>query len=199
MNDPGPPVSIVFKAEFDEPSKALVESLREKSGLANGSFGLAAALPAAFWTVASENVWKKLQVALDQPVHEILGDVWSWYKPFLEYCNPDRYPPEKSVQKDLLQHTIKAQLYPTVDVQIQGLSKKLVIRFEVDMHLNLKAGTLTIQNGKLMSLGLARIDVEATLKCMGNELLKRKSRTLQLPGDLSFGAGMPIRSQIAAH
>ena len=185
------PVSAAFDLDYDGPTKEQIEAIHQQSELAKKGFGMDGDDSAEYWREAASNVSKALRPALSTPMTSILADGWNKYRPFLKYRDSKRYPPDVPVQEKLLEHTINAKLTPRVKIM---LNQKQVgeVRFTAELSITLEGGTLTIQNGRFMKLRPGNCRVAGTLKCGNAVISKRESRKLELPGEISFGEGIPI-------
>jgi hypothetical protein len=131
---------------------------------------------------------------LDQPVTDLLITAWKKYEPFLEYARAKRSP--MPVQKELLTHTIELTLTPGVKVLLSGKELR-EIKFQIRGALEIEAGTLTIQDGKFMSLGSGKGSASVSLTVFGRTVLERQTKKLEFPGEIRFGSGIPIAPTFA--
>ena len=189
MSERVPTIGSLFDFDFEKPSDDEIAMLREYGGLVAGAFGTPASLAQRYWMAAGANVFRALGQALDRPVTDLLAAGWKKYEPFLVYARAKRS--SVPVQKELLTHTIDLTLSPGVKVMLNG-KEVGEIKFQLKGALELEAGTLTIQDGKFMSLRPGKCWASASLTCAGKRLLERKTSELVLPGEIRFGSGIPI-------
>jgi hypothetical protein len=191
MSEHAPTIGSLLEFDFERPPDAEIAKLREYGGLVAGAFETQPGLTERFWVAAGANVFRALGKALDRPVTELFASGWNHYQPFLEFRDVKRHPPGVPAQKELYTHTIDAALSPSVKVLLNG-KQVGELKFQFVGALKLEAGTLTIQDGKFISLRPGKCWATAALKFAGKPLLERKSKELVLPGELHFGDGIPI-------
>jgi hypothetical protein len=186
-----PVVSGVFDIDYERPSADHLKAVRASACMMGLAGRVGPSVPVQYWASAVTNVLTALQRALGSPLTQILADGWNHYRPFVKYCDSKRYPPDAIVQETLLEHTINAQLRPKVRVLLDQVEVGEV-NFEATITLKLAGGILTIQSGRFRKLQPGKCWVTATLKCEDAQLSEIKSREFRLPGELSFGEGIPI-------
>jgi hypothetical protein len=197
MSERAPTVRSLLEFDFEHPPAKEINKLREYGRLTAGAFGTTSGLSNRFWLAASKNAFSALGQALDRPLTDILASGWQRYEPFLKYADTKRYPPDVAIQHELLTHTIDANLTPRVNVLLDG-QKVGSIKFQLGITLELEAGTLSIQGGRFMSIRPGTCWATAHLNVEDHPLLQRKTSKLELPGEITFGAGIPILP-IGAH
>ena len=122
----------------------------------------------------------------------ILTTAWNKRSDFAKYADPALSPPDKVNRVSLLPHKVKWKARPTVYVSVNHCpAKKLVFSF--DVILDVQGAELKIQGGRFVGMRVGKTTVEGKLAYGEVELIRRKSREYVLPGELSFGAGIPIR------
>ena len=184
-----PTLGSLLAFDFEAPPEEEIDKLREYGRLANGVFESADHLDNMFWMAAGKSAFSALGKALDRPLAEILAGAWNRYQPFLKYCVEP--VSDRPVTEHLLMHQIEASLTPKLKVL---LNKQEVgeIEFRLVVALELDGGALTIKGGRFMSVRPGQCRASATLSCAGKTMIERKTSPLVLPGELDFGAGIPI-------
>ena len=184
-----PTLGSLLEFDFEAPPEQEIDKLREYGRLANGVFESADHLDTVFWYAVGKNAFSVLGKALDRPLTEILAGAWSRYQPFLKYCV--KPVSDQPATEHLLTHKIDASLTPVLKVLLnKGEVGK--IQFKLVIALELEGGALTIKGGRFMSVRPGQCRAAASLSCAGKPLIERKTSPLKLPGELSFGAGIPI-------
>lgn len=148
-------------------------------------------VPAGYWAAVMTQVGAKVREALDIPLVSILGGAWQRYAQFEKYCDRERYPPDVTSVVPLANHTISSTLDPYVEIFADDVSIGR-ISLNVELSIALEGATLSIRDGKFRSLRLVRGNVGGKLSCGDVVLLDLSSRQYELPGEISFGDGIPI-------
>jgi hypothetical protein len=192
MTDRIPLLSAAFSTELDEPTRETVARLRRHARFAAGALGLGRETPGHYLDAAGVNVLRTLQNALTRPIDDILADAWKRYEPFRKYCDKQRYPAGSVSQERLLEHTVEIAARPSVAVLLADI-KVADLEFDVSVALRIDGGTLTIQDAKIMSMRPGDCSVSGKIELEGITLVERKSSKLEVPGEIRFGNGIPIK------
>jgi len=149
--------------------------------------------PPGYWPAVLSQIQHKITEVLDVPISSVIGGAWRKYAPFLKYCDKNRYPPDKTSVVPLADHAISTTFKPFIEI---FADEKVVgkLNFEVDLSILLEGANVSIQDGKFKTLRLVRGRAKAKLSCEGAVLVDLTSGDHELPGEISFGDGFPIRA-----
>lgn len=147
-------------------------------------------VPAAFL----EQMLKQLSDLLHIDIRAILVSAWSKSDEFLDYIDPDKYPPDEKILVPLVEHTITSEHSPSLKSFINQIPIG-EIKFHVDLELVLKGVILKIQNGKIMEVTVGSCDGKGEVKVGDEILLERESSPWELPGSIDLGDGIPIQEK----
>ena len=143
------------------------------------------------WRKLSGMIEEKIDDLLDIPIPDILQRAWKKRKEMLKYTDKDKYPPEVTSMVNLLDHTIKSEHNPYLEVKINGnLIGK--IDFHIVLSLVIKGILLKIQDGKITEITTGTIKGKGSVKCEDYVILEKESETFNLPGSINLGDGIPI-------
>jgi hypothetical protein len=149
-------------------------------------------LPAGFWSGVHAVVAGKLTEVATVPLPKLLAHAWGAYRPFREYADADKYPPDREVLVPVLKHAVHGTLKPTIEIEVQGKCVT-AIHLEVQVTISIDSGALVIKGGRFRELRASSGTVTGTLKCEGATIADKTSDPVKLPGRISFGEGLPIR------
>jgi hypothetical protein len=149
-------------------------------------------VPPGYWPAVLAQIQHKVRDVLDVPITSVMGDAWRKYTPLMKYCDKDRYPPDVTSIVPLADHTINTSFKPFIEIFADEKSVG-TLKFEVALSITLEGGSLSIQDGKFKTLRLIRGRTNGKLSCEGAVLVDLTSRYRELPGEISFGDGFPIR------
>lgn len=144
-------------------------------------------------------VTSRMREVLDVPVPELLAGAWGRYVDLLKFRDAERYPPEKVSVVGLAAHTVRSRHRPCIEIEVSGvLPAPVTLRLELEVELSAKidGAKIAIQGGKIRKLLGGVADLTGTLICAGEEITTAR-RKMNIPGEVSLGAGVPIAPAIA--
>lgn len=148
--------------------------------------------PAPVRAALSRTVDDNVKQMLDVPIGNLIVGAWATARTLAKYSDDRQHPPEEIVLLPLKEHTIKSAHKPSIDVVVNDQSIEAVT-FDLDLALTLQGAMLKIQAGRIRELHVGQCAGRGTLKCGATVLVERKTRTVRLPGVLTFPNGVPIR------
>jgi hypothetical protein len=112
---------------------------------------------------------------------EILAESWKKGKTLLQYCDKEKYPPDKKSLVPILQHTIKTSHEPSMEVSIHGQPiGSLTVKLEASFLI--KGGMLEVQDGKIKKILTGDIEGTCRLQFMGVPIMEKKT-VFRIPGE----------------
>lgn len=144
-------------------------------------------------------VGARLREVLNVPVPDLLAGAWGRYVDLLKFRDAERYPPEKVSVVGLAAHTVRSRHRPCVEIEVAGVLPTPVmlrLEFEVELSAKIEGAKVAIQGGKIRKVLGGTADMVGTLFCAGEEIVTQK-RKMNIPGEVSLGAGVPIAPAIS--
>ena len=175
---PAVPETALISVEADSGMEPVRETLRHVS-----SAGYASTVRSA--------LNDGLRGILSTPLDDVIAGAFARYADLLQYCDASRHPPEKINVVPLMSRDVASTLEPSLDVYINGVRVRS-IPFEVVVSILIESATLKIQGGRIHEIRLGSCTGKASLACSGKTVLEGKTKTIELPGALTFGSGVPI-------
>jgi hypothetical protein len=148
-------------------------------------------------TSAVGQVTDRVRGVFRTPLYKVLAAGWRMHPGCRAFCDPQRYPPGEAHVMELAEHTLGWECEPAVELVVDGLSAAgarplAELNFEVEIETAVRAGVLTIQDARFMSMDAGTLILSTTLRVQGFTIA-RYEMPVDLPGTLRFGAdGEPI-------
>jgi hypothetical protein len=79
----------------------------------------------------------------------------------------------------LMEHTIRSKLEPTVDIEVNGVTKTL-LRLELAAEISVEAVTAVVQSGQVVDIAPGSATAKLTLSAAGVELAKAETQPVEL-------------------
>lgn len=143
------------------------------------------------WPVARDEIIKKVGDLLNVGIPEIMVGAWNKYREILKYADREKYDPEETILVPLVEHTIKSEHHPYLEVLINDKPVGK-IRCDILISLTVKGITLKIQDAKIKEILTGTCKGKGTLKLENCVILEEDTESLPLPGSISLGEGVPI-------
>ncbi len=143
------------------------------------------------WPVALGEVVEQVGSLLDVPLGAIISAAWNKYRVLTKYCDPKKYSPDETFLVPLLEHTITSKHRPYIDVLLDDHPIGR-INFAIDVSLTLKGFIAKVQGGRLREIKVGACKMKGTIACEDFPLLEKESDSVDLPGSIDLGEGVPI-------
>jgi hypothetical protein len=147
-------------------------------------------VPREFWTAIREDFVTSLQEMLNVTIGDILVAAWNSYQGLKECCDPAKHPAGKIVHYPIAQHSIHSVQKPDIDLMV-GNQVVATLAFDVDLCLEFDLAVLAIRDGKIQEIQTGSCTGKGTLSYGAAKLAEVSTRSVSLPGRLTFGAGVP--------
>ncbi len=79
----------------------------------------------------------------------------------------------------LMEHTIRSKLEPTVDIEVNGVTNTL-LRLELAAEISVEAVTAVVQSGQVVDIAPGSATAKLTLSAAGVELAKAETQPVEL-------------------
>ncbi len=143
------------------------------------------------WPVALEEVVKQVGILLNVPLGAVISTAWNKYRVLMKYSDAEKYSPDETFLVPFAEHTITSKHRPYIDVLI-GDRRIGRIDFAIDISLTLKGFIAKVQGGRLREIRVGTCRAKGTIACEDFLLLEKESDSLELPGTINLGEGVPI-------
>jgi hypothetical protein len=144
------------------------------------------------WPVAFDIIVKKITDILDIGILDIMVMAWNKYRMLLKYADREKYPPGETLLVPLVEHTIKSEHRPFIEILINDKPVGKV-EFNITISLMLKGIILKIQDGKIKGVTTGTCKGKGTIKCENIVILEKETAPISLPGSIDLGEGIPIK------
>jgi hypothetical protein len=149
------------------------------------------AVPGLDWDIVGDAVREKIDEIFDVSLVDILSGAWLGYQQIRDCADPDKHPPDETIRLKLTPHEIKSTHRPEIEVRI-GELPPFTIPFEIELKLSLSGPLLVIREAKIRAIDIGTCRASGAVKCNGKTLFERKTREIELPGQIMLGSGISI-------
>jgi hypothetical protein len=143
------------------------------------------------WPIAFEIIVEKIADILNIGILDIMVMTWEKYRILLKYADCKECPPGETFLVPLLEHTIKSEHCPFIEIMINGKPVGK-INFHISICLMIEGMILKIQDGKIKEITTGSCKGKGTVMCENFVILEKKTGPICLPGSISLGEGIPI-------
>lgn len=176
-----------FDENVAEPLRARVRKLAERWPLPSGTLRASAV----------EQVVDRVRERLSPRLYRVLASAWRHHPACQEFCDADRYPPNEVNTVELAQHNVEWACEPAVEIIADGLKgagagRLAQLELKVQVIAAMRAGVVTIQDGRFMKMDAAELTLAAEMSVEGHSVVDIQV-PVRLPGTIRFGEhGEPI-------
>lgn len=143
------------------------------------------------WPVPLDSLLEKIPALLDIQLTDILTTAWNKYRQLRKYTDLEKYPPSESVLVTLAEHKIESVHRPYIEIMIDEVPWKK-INFQITVAMELKGFVLKIQGGKIKEIRTGKLKGTGKIKCEEMVLVEKETESVDLPGTIGLGEGIPI-------
>lgn len=176
-----------FEEHIAEPLRERVRKLAERWPIPAGKLRSAAV----------DQVVDRVRERLSPRLYRVLAAAWRHHPACMEFCDPVKHPPAEVNTVELAQHKVEWACEPAVEVIADGLDSAGMGRlasldFAVEVVAKIRAGVLTIQDGRFMKMEAVELTLVAELS-VEEYPVARFEVPVHLPTTVRFGEhGEPI-------
>lgn len=176
-----------FEERIAGPLRARVQKLAERWPLPGGKLR----------ATAVEQVVDRVRERLSPRLYRVLTSAWRHHPACMEFCDTDKHPPGEVNTVELAQHKVEWACEPAVEViadglEAAGLGRLAALTFEVEVVASIRAGVVTIQDGRFMKMDAMDLSLAAQLRVESYSVVDLEV-PVRLPGTIRFGEhGEPI-------
>ena len=132
------------------------------------------------WTASAPELTKKAAELLNIKVPDILLDGWKKEEELKKILKESSASPDESFYLELIEHTIKSEHHPYIEIIIKGAPVKK-IEFLVIISFNLKGIVLKIKEGVIKEIQAGTCEIEGEFAYQNLTLAKKNLSPLKLP------------------
>lgn len=147
--------------------------------------------PDVKWQVALSGMIDRVGDLLDIGIPDVMVRAWNKSGILKKCLDRKSYDPNETVLVPLAEQTIKSTHRPYVEILVNE-RRVGKIDFEIDVALVVSGIILKIQDAKVKQIVMGTAKGKGTIKCSGLIIIDRKLKTLQMPGVIDLGEGIPI-------
>jgi hypothetical protein len=182
MNNTGTTFREFFGFKDMKLNEAGLEAVKRDAGSVVSSFGV---------NVFADGMKNSITSNFDMSIEGILALTWSKRRELQKYLEK----PEATNYLRLAKTTVNSDHKPEVEILLneKGVAK---LQFEVKFKLDIEGASLTIHEGMIKKITAISGKGSCTISYNSNELYKKESKQIDLPGEVEFNPGIVIRPQV---
>ena len=138
------------------------------------------------WDAVQDVLADKVLEMLDLPLLGVLLSAWKKYR---QIQQTSEGPAGKKVS--LAQHTLRSEHHPYLEIRVKGVPTGR-LNFTIIVELILEGFILTIQDHKITSVQTGSAKGQGSLALETSVVLEKEFGSIQLPGTIQLGEGIPI-------
>ena len=135
--------------------------------------------PALAWPGVPGQVSEGILAFLQMPIGNLGVAAYQKHRQIKEAMSETATSPGTPRVVKLMEHTIQSKLEPTVDIEVEGVTKTL-LRLELKARITVEAVTAIVESGHVVDITPGEATADVTLSASGVELAKAKSRPVDL-------------------
>lgn len=136
------------------------------------------------WIKFTPDLVKNIGELLNIPIPDLFIDSWKKGKAIQDALSESKQSPEKTIEIELVDHTIESEHKPYIEIRIKGIPQPKKINFIIEVSFDLKGFILKIQNGSICEIQPGTCEITGTFKCENILIAEKKSETFKLPGSI---------------
>lgn len=135
--------------------------------------------PVLAWPGVSQEIAGGILAFLEMPIGNLAVSAYQKYRRIEVAKRETAKSPGLRQVVELMEHTIRNKLEPTVDIEVEGLTKRL-LRLELQATISVEAVIAVVESGQLRDIRPGSATAEVTLGAGGIELAKARSQPVDL-------------------
>ena len=148
-------------------------------------------MPRLDWAQIASGLAGKVEAMFDIGLSDVLAGAWRDYRELRDCADPAKHAADEAISLPMVDHVIETTFEPYLEVAI-GARPPLRVTFAISLALELHGVVLRIENAVIRSFRLASCRGGGTVSCEGVAVIERKTRELELPGEIELPGGIPI-------
>ncbi|WAI02216.1 hypothetical protein [Methanogenium organophilum] len=142
-------------------------------------------------SMISDGVREETRELLKSSVKDIIIHAWKTAERLQKYRDRETYPPDEVHVVTVGGYTIHSTQNPRIEVLLNGGHLDYV-DFTVDIALVFEGAVLEIKDAKIISIKTGSCKGTCTISCEDVVLPGKETESVELPGKIDLGDGIPI-------
>ncbi len=135
--------------------------------------------PALAWPGALPQIAEGILAFLEMPIGNVAVSAYLKHRLIEAAIRETARSPGTPQVVQLMEHTIRSKLEPTVDIEVNGVTKTL-LRLELAAEISVEAVTAVVQSGQVVDIAPGSATAKLTLSAAGVELAKAETQPVEL-------------------
>ncbi len=148
------------------------------------------------WSSLAGDIAEKLEEMFDISLTDIFASAWKDYEALIDCADPSKHSADETISLPMVDHRIETTLRPCLDVTL-GMRPPIRLTFEIACELELKGLVLKIRDATIRALRIGSCRAKGSVGCHGVVLIRRETKELDLPGQITLPNGIAIRRPAA--
>ncbi len=191
MSDPKHIVSEIFEFSPDHLPRGCLIGIDPGPNASALKNALSHAIRRIDWPGLSGEIGGLVSSMLDIDIKDVLVGAWDKFRSFKAQLAKHKISPGERVLIPLIEHTVHSGYQPKVEI-LMNEQVIQVIDFDIDLALTFKGACLKVEAGRIVEIRTGTCQGRCTVKCEAFVIFQKDSPTLQLPGSIRLGEGIPI-------
>jgi hypothetical protein len=158
---------------------------------------VAKAAPSIDQTSFLTDVAEKIGDMFDIPLIGVMSKAWEDFRELREAADLGKQSPEEVILLPLVDYELEVSFEPSIEVEISGLPT-VSVHFEIAAGLDFEGIVLEIKGAVIRAVRIGSCRATAKVTCEGWTVFERRSRELELPGEIRLASGISISSLLLA-
>ena len=142
-------------------------------------------------SMISDGIVRETRELLNAGLRDILIEAWKTAKILQKYRDREKYPPDEAHVVTVGAYTLHSRQNPRIEVLLNG-GHLDYIDFTVDLALVFEGAVLEIKDAKIISIKTGSCKGTCTVSGEDVVLAGRETGSVELPGEIDLGDGIPI-------
>lgn len=135
--------------------------------------------PVASWPGVLPQIAEGILAFLEMPIGNLAVSAYLKHRHIEAAIRETARSPGTPQVVQLMEHTIRSKLEPTVDIEVNGVTKTL-LRLELAAEISVEAVTAVVQSGQVVDIAPGSATAKLTLSAAGVELAKAETQPVEL-------------------
>jgi hypothetical protein len=173
----------------DPPDAALSQCVAAVTAALGASF---ADVRRIDWSSIAADIGEKLKEMFDVSLADIFASAWKDYQALTDCADSSKHSSDETISLPMADHRIETTLRPCLEVTV-GARPPIRLTFEIACELELKGLVLKIRDATILALRIGSCRAKGSVGCHGIVLIRRETKELDLPGQITLPHGIAIR------
>ena len=131
------------------------------------------------WPGVLPQIAEGILAFLEMPISNLAVSAYQKHRHIEAARRETARSPDTPQVVQLMEHTIRSKLEPTVDIEVNGITKTL-LRLELAAEISVEAVTAVVQSGQVVDIAPGSATAKLTLSAAGVELAKAETQPVDL-------------------